>query len=70
MACVGGLSPGGSGSLAEVRVDWQTTFASTVLTAVLLLRHCEECWRNAAGGLFCSRRSLLFGVAAPGHTVR
>lgn len=58
VACAGGLSPGGSGSLAEVRADWQTAFESNVLTAVLLV----EALRGEIEG--CGGRVVLLSSVA------
>ena len=59
VAAAGGLSPSRGTSLADVREDWQDSFRSNVLTAVLLVEALRPLLEPAAG-----RVVLLSSVAA------
>ncbi len=59
VACAGGRSPGGPGTLEEIRADWQSTFESNVLTAVLTVEALKPALTSSAG-----RVVLLSSIAA------
>lgn len=59
VAAAGGVSPGGSAGLDGISKDWQASFESNVLTAVLLVEALRSALERAGG-----RVVLLSSVAA------